>query len=1437
VKRQQSAKGSWTLADLGSRGVLTHFWEKLRDPKASCIFVSTHAAYQLGELTERARGAASWEEFDQIFLKSDIQSRAFDDLCRQWGDCPRQAAYEALMRVHVKTVDEDTLRAFVESRLAASVEGDSTTVIDVLAQLTLDAVHQEFTAHDVWHHLESRGFRRRQWGKDPRVLTVVEAANERYLSPLRDAAIAGEVIPREEVETILEMLISPERTRGVLLTGEAGVGKSGVIFQVVESLQEHGLPLITFRVDRLEPTLLPSDVGRQLGLPDSPANVLAAIAQDRSCVLVIDQLDAISLASGRHPQFFDCVSEILHQAQAHPRMRLLLACRKFDVDNDYRLRRLSGETGVVETVSVNRLSHTTVREVVAKLRLDAGRLNSKQLDLLSIPLHLNLLAEIAGSTSIDVLDFKTAKDLYDRFWDYKQEVIRVRLGRSLQWTRVVDALCDYMSDRQILSVPVDTVDDCADDAQAMASEHVLIRDGQRYSFFHEGFFDYAFARRFAARGRELLPLLRSGEQHLFRRAQVRQILVHEREADHTRYLADLQALLTNPDIRFHLKQAVFGLLTQLSDPTEDEWHVLSSLIGNPEDALTNEVWRTLHGSAPWFLLLDSLEIVRRWLADPHEERVNRAVTLLSSVQKQLPDRVAELVEPYVGASAEWSKRLVYLAQWAELGAGRRFFDLFLLLIDQGILDEARGPIAVNSDFWSLIYSLPGERPDWACEVIGHYFQRRLTLSLAAGSPNLFSWHAGTVPDSQLHDEIFMKSARGAPLTFVREVLPFMLKIMSLTAEQTGDPPWPDPVWRYRPVGRTYTSNAALLAAMETALTTLATNDSEAFAVVGKQLSTMNFETVQYLLIRAYTTNGARFADEATEYLCNRPAHLRTGYGDDSYWATRQLLEAITPHCSAEWLTKLEEAILNYYPQWERSVAGHRAYGHAQLILLEGITTSRRSAAAARRLDEWRRKFRVQSVEPPRSIEVRLVGSPLPEHAAERMTDDQWLSAVARYSHDQMRALRDGELVGGAHELAQMLEEQVKREPARFAKLACRFPDNAHPAYFDAVLRGITEGDLDDMQMVLDVCKRCHQLPSRPCGRWICRPIAKLAEHPLPEEALDIIAWYATEDPNPEQELWRTRATGRDILTAAINSVRGSAAEAMANLIFADSNRVTHLLPSIERVVRDPSIAVRCGVAGILTSVLKHDRGLAIRLFEKLCDTEDALLKTHYVERFLFYALQTHFEKLEPIVERMIRSLEPEVATVGGRQACLASLFVEEARPLADHCISGTEGQQMGAAEVYAAHLRTASFRSVCEEALIRLFNSPYEKVRAQAGTCFHGFEGEDLSTCEELVDTFVQSPAFASHYFNLIYALDQTTAKLPRVTCLVCERFLNTFSREAGDIRTGHAADADIVCRLIIRVYSQTRDGGLQTRCLDVIDRMAQTRAYGFEKVLALYDR
>lgn len=536
------------------------------------------------------------------------------------------------------------------------------------------------------------------------------------------------------------------------------------------------------------------------------------------------------------------------------------------------------------------------------------------LDLLSVPLHLNLLPEIAANAQVDALDFETAKDLYDKFWERKRALVRARLGRDARWTSVIDALCNYMSEEQVLSAPVNIIDedDLDTDAKAMASEHVLTFDNGQYSFFHEGFFDYAFARRFAARRRRLVPFLLEREQHLFRRAQVRQILLHEREQARSAYLEDLAALLNDHRIRFHLKSVVFALLGGVTELTTEEFDIIRPMLDDLSHPLFNEAWGLLHRSSEWFKLADSQHLITAWLSDAEDDRVNRTVLVLRAVQQLLPDRVAELLEPHVGESENWNKRIAFVMQWSSLSGSRRFFDLFLRSIDEGIFDDVRGPIASNNDFWDLSYKLPEEHPAWACEVIGHFYNKMLAVSYAAVGVDPAIHIAALIQDSarDRHDDYFLKAARGAPLVFVEQVLPFMQRVMELTTRKIDEPPGSDAVWFYRRYGNTYGASDSLLNAMVAALSALATSDPTTFSVYATHLRKSEFETAQFLLVRAYAANGEKVADEAAEYLCERPARLSTGYADNRHWATRLLLQAITPHCSDHALRRLEDVLLN-----------------------------------------------------------------------------------------------------------------------------------------------------------------------------------------------------------------------------------------------------------------------------------------------------------------------------------------------------------------------------------------------------------------------------------------------------------------------------------------------------------------------------------------------
>ena len=200
-------------------------------------------------------------------------------------------------------------------------------------------------------------------------------------------------IARTEAVALVDSLAAEKRL--IVASGNAGEGKTGVLDQVVERASSDGWPVLAFRLDRLEPFVSPTGLGEQLGLGASPAAALAALAGDQPALLLIDQLDAVSLASGRMPASFDAVAELLREAAAFPQMRVLLACRQFDIDNDSRLRALVGDSGAATQVKVELLDEEQVREVLARIGVDAKELDAEQLRLLSSPLHLVLLSAVA----------------------------------------------------------------------------------------------------------------------------------------------------------------------------------------------------------------------------------------------------------------------------------------------------------------------------------------------------------------------------------------------------------------------------------------------------------------------------------------------------------------------------------------------------------------------------------------------------------------------------------------------------------------------------------------------------------------------------------------------------------------------------------------------------------------------------------------------------------------------------------------------------------------------------------------------------------------------------------------------------------------------------------------------------------------------------------
>jgi hypothetical protein len=173
------------------------------------------------------------------------------------------------------------------------------------------------------------------------------------------------------------------------------------------------------------------------------------------------------------------------------------------------------------------------------------------------------------------------------------------------------------------------------------------------------------------------------------------------------------------------------------------------------------------------------------------------------------------------------------------------------------------------------------------------------------------------------------------------------------------------------------------------------------------------------------------------------------------------------------------------------------------------------------------------------------------------------------------------------------------------------PDEANEHYFEAIVMGLHNGKLP-MDLLGAVIERAHNRPDRPHGRWIPRAISSHRAMELPTALLDVVAWYAAEDRDPAEELWHKEAGEigpyyrGDPLHQGINSVRGSAAEAIASLIAQNQRYLEHFVPVLERMIADPSIVVRTCVAEACIQALRHDRPKAIDLFLRLCCADEDL---------------------------------------------------------------------------------------------------------------------------------------------------------------------------------------------------------------------------------------
>ncbi|MEU3342560.1 NACHT domain-containing protein [Streptomyces sp. NPDC006668] len=1376
---------AWTPGTLAE--VLRKVKAHLVEDKRVRLIVATDAPSLRG-LCARARDADVFKDFEES--RTGPHAVLFAKVVAAWSDVDEETAWRYLRLVEVLHEPEEGLQRAVNLSYATLVQGDSEAVVSILRALFDQQIHHVLTAPLVWDYLEKRQVRRRFLVGDTTTVDALRRTVERFAFHAKAQPASFGLAARPHADDLVELLTAaaPTGRQIVLCEGAAGMGKSTVVSEVAQRLQERGWYTAAVRMSAVGvDTHSAAALGRSgaMGLEDSPAVVLASVAGGQPALLVVDQLDAVSTYSGRMPEVFVAVDEMLGQLLHEPTVRVLLVARTVDVEHDFRLRELASQTERVRRFKLDGLSDDAVREVLLRSGSDPANLSPQTLGLLRVPLHLSVFSRLTVAARTG--SYRTLQQLYDQFTEERRAVLEPKISPAA-WSRITGALVEYLSDNETLSAPDPILDDFdRADLRVLESEGILVKEaGARTGFFHESYFDYLFARTFMTGTTTLHDFLVDSGQALFRRAQTRQILEHTEAVDPDRFRSDVQELLESQAIRAHINDVVIAVLRQI-DATSDDWTAVADLAWSPSP-LASKI-RSLLAQPAWFDAADHAGYWEGLLADP--STVEEAFNFLVSVVGQRPQRVSDLVQPHIGVSDAWRERLQRLVFWA-MSAGLE--PLVLALIHRGELDDPHGRDTGGTALLSNLASLASDDPHSATRILGAYLRRSAVRASQAGQPDPFT--AGLLTEyTPTARDVISPCADGAPATFVSEVLPFILKIAAAKEASTqagGNTSWVHPYLGTHDVG------SLLIRGLDQALRALAASQPDTVRNALQQLMAINGPETNYIVARVHTA--VDHPDEAVAWLL-ADDRFRQGGWEDVLWATRDMVKSVTSRCSNDSLDCLLTALLDHYPSWERPRPDRRGlFGITQYRLLSAVDPTRRSDLVRRRLGEGDRKFGKDTpgvLTPSPPLEVGDVVAAIGDTAAARMKDKHWRKALAVYAEPQNNGPWSRR--GGAFALSQTLGRQAEREPQRFARLVLALNSTAPLAYFTAVLHAVAPS-LDANEFA-DLCAHTYQCVGPSSIPEICRAIE--SNHTKINQALVGLLDTFSKDQTASDGYTATD----DLVTAGINTNRGQVAWAAGTLLSQGEQHLSTLTPIVQRLANDPSPAVRACAAMAVHALRKHSADTAMDLADELpASTVADIYGAYTVRDMLIPALRQDPSRFSHHLLQAL-SLPADAGNNGGQAwACLA-LWEVLTPDLPATVRELSEPARNGAAQVFAQHPELSL------PWLADLFDDTDPVVRDSAARATFNIKQLKAAALNDFVQTFTRSKAFPKNKRAFLITLNQQIS-LPPAAIEACEQAV----AQGTDARLTERYLSPLLLRLDRQGSPTDRE-----RCLDVIDRLALT--------------
>ena len=806
-------------------------------------------------------------------------------------------------------------------------------------------------------------------------------------------------------------------------------------------------------------------------------------------------------------------------------------------------------------------------------------------------------------------------------------------------------------------------------------------------------------------------------------------------------------MLAADDVRPHIKELVIALVTWAPDPVIEEWQALGALGDVNSNPLADRA-HTLTARAPEFSRLLLAEgIVARYLSEP--TTADLGTRLCQLMVHAHPEDIAELLHPYIGQQG-WAGRLDRVLNIAPLQDSERAADLMEAALKAGDLDdEVRD--AGSGDFFSLLHDLKGAAAARGSRLVAAFLHRRLTLLVSDGAyapaaapgdesadtgraeaegnrPDretairraLTAIHAAQsrrlLTDSMSAPEILAALSADDPAAFVRHILPVVRE--AAQASRTGlitENGEHDRASGVRPSLRPeHDPSEILLGRLAQAVQAAASAGDRGVHASVRQMAGSPLATEQALAAAGFASGHPDLMNDAASWLETGPHALAQGWSEDPRGLSAVVLAQVCAQVPLSQTQAIQERAAYYTNDTERE---HRPwYGATAQRLLRDIPGDRLTARALARQGELNRKFPPRPASVLRSGAVRdiSVQSPISLEAIPRMTGDQLIGAMRRWSSDEWQPMEDGRLRGGATSVAQVMGAAAQADPDRFITVLETLPADIESIYIQQILSGLGRSAATPVQVMRAVkAARAHVATCNQEIAWLIEQAvarldtAVLTDAGLPmTELLTVLEQiltrrsgqppatrYRTRKPAAFPPPWRRHRPWRwpsrrippvtaeagsrlaeRLTMSMLNQPEYPALRALALLARGTPEAATMLTSQLHQLAASPHLPLRALAIETAATQADHDSHAVMRIVTTALDTGElsadtgseqppadtrVLLASDQLRNLLLHLCWPHYDLAAPVLARMLHIRAPR--RPGNPAADLAAAGVQAAQ--------------------------------------------------------------------------------------------------------------------------------------------------------------------------------